>query len=371
MKSVITVYSAFYEFGGIEYLFVQLAKFLKKKKIKLIVICFEDKINFGKYEKNIKVIKLSNNQNFIKKAINLKKTIDSINHKGMVLLYDVKSSVYAQLANIKNYNVALTDPPSLFKLYKDIKWYRKFKILMKKNIFESVAKQGIENAKNTFVMNKENAKEFKSIYKIKPKIIYPGIAGEFNKKGVTSKPLAYKKELNLISVSRLRKSKNIDWILFGMKYLLKQNQKNKYFKNINLKIIGSGTELKELKKLSKKLNVSKTTKFYGLISENKKKKLFSKAHINLIAAVSAYNLPVLESLKEGVPVVINEGSRMKEILKNNQMVKFTKNDKSDFIKNLYKFIEDLKNKKISNYKLNHLPTIKTWSFGVCKLCNWL
>lgn len=32
MKSVIIVYSQIYEFGGLEYLFIQLAKFLKKKK---------------------------------------------------------------------------------------------------------------------------------------------------------------------------------------------------------------------------------------------------------------------------------------------------------------------------------------------------
>ena len=89
MKSVIIAYSQIYEFGGIEYLFIKLSKFLKKKKIKLIIICFEDKINFTKYENNIKVIKLSNNQNFLKKAKNLKKKIDQINHKGMVLLYDI------------------------------------------------------------------------------------------------------------------------------------------------------------------------------------------------------------------------------------------------------------------------------------------
>ena len=32
MKSVVIVYTQIYAFGGIEYLFVQLAKFLKKKK---------------------------------------------------------------------------------------------------------------------------------------------------------------------------------------------------------------------------------------------------------------------------------------------------------------------------------------------------
>jgi len=156
-----------------------------------------------------------------------------------------------------------------------------------------------------------------------------------------------------------------------MKYLLKQNQKNKYFKNINLNIIGSGPELKKLKTISKEINISKKTKFYGQISENKKNKLLSNAHINLIPGVQGYGLPALESLKLGVPTVINKESRICEILKNNKMVKITKNNKSDFIKNLYNYSENLKNKKISNYKLNHLPTGETWSLAICKLCNWL
>ena len=35
MKSSVIVYSQIYTFGGIEYLFVQLAKFLKKKKYQI------------------------------------------------------------------------------------------------------------------------------------------------------------------------------------------------------------------------------------------------------------------------------------------------------------------------------------------------
>ena len=376
MKSVIIVYSQIYEFGGLEYLFIQLAKFLKKKKLKLIIICFEDKINFTKYENNIKVIKLSNNQNFLKKAKNLKKTIDQINHKGMVMFCDLKSAVYAKLANIKNYNMNLTDPPSLTeptvsRLYSKMSWRKKFQYNIKNKIFNKVAKQGIENAKNVITNCKANKKEFKKFYKIKPKIIYQGIQGHFNKRGVSCKPLVYKGELNLVSVCRLHKSKNLDWILYGMKYLLEKNHKNKYFKNINLDIIGSGPELKRLKTISKEINISKKTKFYGQISENKKNKLLSNAHINLISAVQGYGLPALESLKFGVPIVINKESRICEILKNNKIVKITKNNKSDFIENLYNYSENLKNNKISNYKVNHLPTAETWALALSKLCNWL
>ena len=371
MKKVILVYTQLNEFGGIEYLFVQLAKFLKKRKTKLTIVCFEDKINFSKYEKNIEVIKLSNRQNILKRAKNLKKTIDEINHEGLPLFYDLKSIAYAKLANIKNYNIALTDPPSLLRQYEPkARGYKRFRFITKNYIFEKIIKGGVENAKKVIVMNKSNAKEYKSIYKIKPKIIYPGIYGHFNKEGVTPKPLVYKKELNLISVCRLAKSKNLDWILFGIKYLLKKNKENKYFKNINLKIIGSGPELKTLKKVSKEMNVSKNTQFYGFISESKKNRLFSNSHINLIPAVSAYNLPALESLRLGVPVVINEKCRMNEILKNNQMVKITKNNKFSFSKDLYKYTEDLKNKKISNYKLSHLPTFNNWALDLCKSCNW-
>jgi glycosyltransferase involved in cell wall biosynthesis len=282
----------------------------------------------------------------------------------------VKSSVYAQIASIKDYNMALTDPPHLSRLYNDLKWYNKFDIIIKKNIFEGVSKRGIENAHKTFVMSKWNSNEFKKIYKVQPKIIHPGIFGEYNKKGVTCKILHSKKNLNLISVGRLVKSKNLIWLLLAVKYLLDKNKKNKFFKDINLKILGSGPELKNLKDLSKKLNIAKNIKFYGSVSESKKNKLILESHINLIAAYSAYNLPALESIRMGVPVVINEACRMSEVLKNNIMAVNTKNNQTNFIKNLDNYIERLKKLRIKNYKVNHLPTFNKWANDLSTACEW-
>ena len=218
MKSSVIVYSQIYTFGGIEYLFVQLAKFLKKKNIKLIIICFENKINFNKYEKNIKLIKLSNNQSIVNKAYDLKKTIDRLNNVGNILLYDEKSVAYAHLSNIKNYNVALTDPPSLMKLYKiKTKSSQNIQSKAKEFIYKKFIKNGVENAQKVFVMSKWNAKEFKKSYKIKPKIIYPGIYGKFNVKGVRVKNSPFKKNLNLIFIGRLGKSKNIAFLKYFLK----------------------------------------------------------------------------------------------------------------------------------------------------------
>ena len=371
MKSSVIVYTQLYSFGGIEYLFVQLAKFLKKKKIKLIIICFENKINFSKYEKNIKLIKLSNNQSVLNKAYDLKKTINKLNHVGRILLYDGKSAAYAHLSKIKNYNIALTDPPSMIKRSRiKTKSVQNIQSKTKEFIYEKFNKYGVQNSQKVFVMSKWNAKEFKKSYKIKPKIIYPGIFGEFNKKGIHVKKLRFKENLNLISISRLVKSKNIDWLLYSLKNLLNENIKNKYFKDIILYIVGHGPETTSLKKITKKYDLINNIKFCGKVSETKKNKLLSNAHINLIPGVQAYGLPALESLRMGVPTVINKESKICEILKNNKMVKITKNNQLNFSESLLTYVEELKKSKIKKYKGDHLPTFKNWAHNLSKSCGW-
>ena len=371
MKSSVIVYSQIYTFGGVEYLFVQLAKFLKKKKIRLIIICFEDKINFSKYEKNIKLIKLSNNQNALYKAYNLKKTIDKLNHVGNILLYDQKSVSYAQLSNIKNYNVMLVDPPSLMKLNKiKIKSPQSIQSKVKEFIYEKFVKNGFKNAQKVFAVSKWNAKECKKSFNVEPKIIYPGIYGAFNKNGVKVKSSPFKKNLNLICIGRLVKSKNIDWLLYALNNLLNLNKKNKYFKDIILRIVGHGPEIISLNKKVKKYNLINNIKFYGHVSEKKKMMLLTKSHYNLVPAYSAYNLPVLESIRMGIPVVINELCRMNELLKNNELVKTTKNSQLNFSKCLSEFIEMFKKKKIKRYKVDNLPTFKNWANNLSKSCGW-
>ena len=357
--------------GAAGFIGQNLTKFLKKKKIKLIIICFENKINFSKYEKNIKLIKLSNNQNALNKAYDLKKTINKLNHVGRILLYDGKSAAYAHLSKIKNYNVALTDPPSLMKLSRiKKKSVQNIQSKTKDFIYEKFIKYGVENAQKVFVMSKWNAKEFKKSYKIKPKIIYPGIYGQFNKRSVQVKKFQFKRNLNLIFIGRLVKSKNIDWLLYALRNLLNKNRKTKYFKDIILRIVGHGPEIVSLNKKIKKYNLKNNIKFYGLVSETKKNLLLATSHFNLMPAFSAYNLPALESIRVGVPVVINELCRMNEVLRNNKLAKITKNNQLNFSKSLLTYIEELKKKKIKEYKVSNLPTFKNWAHELSKSCGW-
>lgn len=96
-----------------------------------------------------------------------------------------------------------------------------------------------------------------------------------------------------------------------------------------------------------------------------------KSQLNIIAAESAYNLTSLESLFLGVPVLINEGCKMKEIYKKNKMVFHTKNNEINFITSFVQCINKLKKISIKNYNISNLPTGNSWSKKVSKLCNWI
>ena len=152
--------------------------------------------------------------------------------------------------------------------------------------------------------------------------------------------------------------------------MLNKNRKTKYFKDIILRIVGHGPEIVSLNKKIKKYNLKNNIKFYGLVSETKKNLLLATSHFNLMPAFSAYNLPALESIRVGVPVVINELCRMNEVLRNNKLAKITKNNQLNFSKSLLTYIEELKKKKIKEYKVSNLPTFKNWAHELSKSCGW-
>lgn len=107
------------------------------------------------------------------------------------------------------------------------------------------------------------------------------------------------KETNfLLYVGRLTKHKNLDLILYTMKYL-----KSRGYGSI-LHIVGTGPEYRRLIKLTDLLGIKQNVVFHGLVNKEKLIKLFKKAFIFLLPSIrEGYSISALEAMAASTPVI--------------------------------------------------------------------
>lgn len=364
-KNIVILYSQLNSFGGIEQLFLDLADSLIKKKINILIVCYENRLIFQKFRKNIKVIKYKKNKNIIKTSFNLKKKVEKLNYKGQILAYDYQSIIYCYLSKVNDYNCHLTDPPSLLEIdqLKKKNTSSQLKELTKKYLI----KKSLKKATKVITMCKINQREFQKIYGLRPLVVYQGTS--LKKTKLTKTKTYNKKNINLLSIARLERNKNIEWILYLVKKIVSDNKKNN--QKVSLNIIGEGTLDKKLRGLTKKLQIERHVNFLGYVSNRKKINFLKKTTINLIPAKQGYGIPALESVFLGIPTIINSASRISEILKNKEIIKITKNNKKNFIEVSFNFIKLFNSKKKLKIEIDDLPTSSNWSFNISKLCKWI
>lgn len=356
-KKIIIFYPYINTFGGIEKLICTLAD-----GIDLSLVCFYDKINLKKFNSKIDIVKL-NPKHYLDKIFTLRNFFKKNLVKGYPLMWGYKASFFAYLAQLKNYAVFIDDPPSLLSSARQNSNRSFFKYIRKK-IANYIDFKSINLAKHRITQTKRNAIELKNYFNCNFIFFYPGLKNKI----FTSyqKP---NKMIRLLSISRLEKSKNIEWIIRAIeKYKLK-NAKN--FKNIDCSIIGTGPNELYLKELIKNKSLEKNIKFKGFISEKSKQNFLKKNHVFLIPAVQGYGLPALEAISFSNKLIINKELRISELLKKNQNIFICKNNFADFYN---KFEILINNKNVyrfnSNSKIN-LPKENDWQKSIYNICNWI
>ena len=171
----------------------------------------------------------------------------------------------------------------------------------------------------------------KKRYGFKSTTIFPP---SISQEKVYFKKKFFRKKLFITTVCRLSKEKNIQDIIYAIKYL---NQKN-----IILNIIGEGPEKKNLLELGKKLNIFKQIKFLG-----HKKNVFRYLSRTDLYVNSSYfeGFPnsVVEAAHMGIPVISSQShGGINEILLRGKCGTIYKNDYFDLASKIKKFYNNPK-----------------------------
>ena len=273
----------------------------------------------NKIDMNIKLRKLITN-----------KQIDYI--VGSLTQSSIDAVQLAEKTGIKSVNFVFECPPWMerdlgavwkdeFNLKNQILWEKTKKAYLKSNILISNSKISKIECEKWIDSNVDD-------------FIYPGIDIKNIEKIKTNK-----KKYQIIYVGRLYKTKNIDKIILSLSKI----------KNApKLKLIGSGEELKNLKKLATKINVN--VEFLGILSDNEKFKEIKKSQLMVFpSSHEGFGMPPMEALACGIPCICSDKDIFKEVY-GDHVIYFKNNNIDDLTKKIKNTLNDIKYKKLTMNK---------------------
>jgi len=113
----------------------------------------------------------------------------------------------------------------------------------------------------------------------------------------------------ILYVGRLSKYKGVDHVLRALRWL------KSHGRNVNLRVIGSGSEERALRDLAKDLGVDEQVTWLGEVGEDQLNRQYHEAGaLILLSAAEAYGLVVAEALSCGTPTVVAKKEALVEFL---------------------------------------------------------
>ena len=316
--------------GGIENSFYYIAKELKSRGHKVVIICGDKTLNddgrlpehevidridvyrFKRYKPSFSTLKMFIDIVDIYKSYKIVKKINKIYDFDITILRNVNVGLGTVLAlkEIKSFFIVpalsmLQDKKLISEfsgniIIKYLKWWYFNNILL--NQHNIVHKQLMKLVNYTFVFSnnmKSQIALFHGDLTKKVKIIKPGVDKDVFIPN--SEKYKLRKEINIpldsfvfLFTGRIVKVKGIH---FALKALSKINDKK-----VLLVIVGEGPELIRLKKLSKTIKVENKTRFYDFTKKPEQYYGLSDAFI-MSSTYEPFGQTILEALSSGLPVV--------------------------------------------------------------------
>jgi len=205
---------------------------------------------------------------------------------------------------------------------------------------------------DVFVANSKNVKKriFK-YYRRQASVIYPPVNTDY------FRPIKNPRKDFFLIVSRLEPHKKVDLAIAAFNHL-----------PFKLKIIGTGSEFKKLKKLA-----SKNIEFLGHLSDNKIRKYYQNCRAFILPQEEDFGITALEAESTGRPVIaLAKGGARETIVASRTGIFFARQDSRSLAEAVAGFKEkNFKSEEIRKYALKFSNQIfrKKWSQFVFKQWN--
>ncbi len=377
MKNKDTVYVLYpfvANFGGIERLIVDLARYLDNRGKSLVLLAFQNLVNFADYgAPNLRVETISCQRSLRAEASVLKAYVreQGITSRS-ILAMEMRGAIYAGMAFEHGYSIHIADPPGLlpsdlakysFSLagnYPELQNERTFVKRCRGQVVHWLTKRGVRKAGGVATMTQRNVEELQTAYGLRFEKIPPGVRVP----ETISKKSSPRSQIQFLSVCRLEPSKRIDAIIQCFARVVAEDESGVHF---SLQIVGQGSQAESLKQLTREHQVEALVKFSGLVSDDELETAYSESDVFVMPARQGYGLPGLESLVRGLQLVVHRDSGVTEFLADMPQVQIVDNFDSSLT-------VAMKNASInaadSSEELPTVPTSDGWAEKICDLSGW-
>ncbi|MBU2464638.1 MAG: glycosyltransferase [Candidatus Edwardsbacteria bacterium] len=354
-------------FGGLERLLVDLSNHLCHNKIKHRILCYQCSIDLSSYASNhIEITILPESNNPFCRIYHLKKYLNktSDENKGKLLIVGLQAILHFGIANLNDYGALIIDTPSLFS--HDHDRGKQLFSRIRSRVSKSLIKRSLNKASWSAVMTEYIQSEVKDLYGLAPDILRPGVA--IKKENFKIRSYTYPEDFHILSVSRLEKSKRIDWMFKALDRLDKNRGGATNGFSWVFDVVGSGSDDTRLKNIVQKKGLSNKVLFHGHVSPDDLNKLFYKAHLFVMPARQGYGLPAMESLVQGIPVLVHRESGVSEILKETKWAEVV--DDENLVEGLERMVNKIRLGFMKTTPLPHIPNTRDWAEQICRQCGW-
>ncbi|MEQ1662984.1 MAG: glycosyltransferase family 4 protein [Thiobacillus sp.] len=362
----------FVEFGGEERVILSLSRELHAQGKPHSILCYWDQINLASYAAwPLKVNQLKPPRNPLKRVLSLRRCLQYL-HKvssPVPVLFNIQSAYHAGLGVTAPYHLRIPDTYSLlgYKPDGERASTTSFAEMLKKRLSNAIrhvaTRRGINKADH-FVTNTVALRdEMGRLYGRNAEVIYLGGFGEPR----ADLPKRVNRPIELFTVSRLRSSKRIDWILNA---LAEVNQNAGQYPEWRLHIAGSGPDREALQNLSNSLGLGEAVIFHGFVSDEQLAGLYENSHVFLMPARQGYGLPAIEALYQKLGLVVSAESGVIELLENTNWVTIARDGKQGFATAMKEMLHRVGQPGFFDQPLPTLPTEEVWAKKIIEYFRW-
>lgn len=358
----------FVEFGGEERVILSLSEGLHAQGKSHSVLCYRDHIGLPQHARlTLPVFELQPAAGGWTRAMALRAALARLKARGdpTPVLFSIQAALHAGMANLwgqlpyalripdtyslLNYETAAAGTPDRSKRYSARHW---------------LTRHGIRSAKGFVTNTSALANEMQSLYGRRAEVVY---LGGFGQQPMAQVPARSSHPIELLSVSRLQKSKRVDWILRSLAEIVARPAGEPDFV---LHVVGAGPEDAALKSLSAALGLGHRVHFHGFVPDTTLTELYQRSHVFLMPALQGYGLPAIEALYRRQGVVLNHQSGVVELLRQSNWAVVSEAGPNGFTLGVRDMLKRVSRPAFFSQALPMLPTEEAWAKNIIGTFGW-
>jgi glycosyltransferase involved in cell wall biosynthesis len=352
--------------GGAERSFLTLCDWLHRHSLPYRLVVYWDRIGLEKFATHpLNKVELLPGNNPLSKVRTLRKYFASQPESPYrPLMSGYQPALHASLAGLRGFHCMMHDTESLFS---DWDQRRSWKRLARLALNRHLLRRGLGSGGQTIVASDFLRQDTERLYGATATVLRIGSAAD----GIVFRQRPVKKQLRMLSISRLEANKRIDWVLRSLSTLEQRSPALSQQIDWRLDVVGKGAERERLQAVSRDLGIESRVTFSGFVSDQQLSALYDEAHLFLMPARQGYGIPALEALHSGIPVLLHRESGISDILLDTPWAHVFEGTSENLIPALEGAIQSLVAGTHLQVPPPHLPTQDGWAEEMARLCRWI